>query len=82
MNKIKQILAVIWFLLGMYAGYFSITSFGLPKFLSGIAGNTSDLVFGIIMLFILTPIIVGALCMFCFYALRGDYNTKHNPLDK
>jgi hypothetical protein len=76
MNKIKQLLAVVWFSLGIYAGYFSITSVGLPKFLSGIAGNTSDLVFGIIMLFILTPIIVGSLCMFGYYAMRGDYNKK------
>jgi hypothetical protein len=74
MNQIKRILSVIWITLGLYAGYFSITSVGVPKFLSGLAGNTSDLVFGIIMLFILTPLITGALFMFGYYSFKGDYD--------
>ncbi|MBK8723931.1 MAG: hypothetical protein IPL95_17305 [Saprospiraceae bacterium] len=74
MNSIKKISGIVWLALGLYAGYFSITSIGLPKFTSGMAGNQSDLVFGIIVLFILTPIIVGSLLTFGYYALNGDYN--------
>jgi hypothetical protein len=74
MNSIKKFSGIIWLALGLYAGYFSITSIGLPKFSSGLAGNQSDLVFGIIVLFILTPLIVGSLLTFGYYALNGDYN--------
>ncbi len=74
MNSIKKISGIVWLALGLYAGYFSITSIGLPKFTSGMAGNQSDLVFAIIVLFILTPIIVGSLLTFGYYALNGDYN--------
>ncbi|MBK8346528.1 MAG: hypothetical protein IPL08_02515 [Saprospiraceae bacterium] len=74
MNSVRKYLGIIWLLLGLYAGYFSITSVGVPKFQSGLAGNTSDMVFGIIMLFILTPIIVGALFTFGYYALSNDYD--------
>ncbi len=74
MNSIKKLAGIIWLLLGLYAGYFSISSIGYPKFTSGLAGNQSDLVFGIIVLFILTPIIVGSLITFGYYALSGDYN--------
>ena len=74
MNSIKNFSGIIWLALGLYAGFFSITSIGLPKFSSGLAGNQSDLVFGIIVLFILTPLIVGSLLTFGYYALNGDYN--------
>jgi hypothetical protein len=74
MNSIKKFSGIIWLALGLYAGFFSITSIGLPKFSSGLAGNQSDLVFGIIVLFILTPLIVGSLLTFGYYALNGDYN--------
>lgn len=74
MNSVRKYLGVIWIVLGLYAGYFSITSVGLPKFQSGLAGNTSDMVFGIIMLIILTPIIVGALLTFGYYAVTDEYD--------
>jgi hypothetical protein len=76
MNKIKRIAGIIWLTLGLAAGYFSITNVGLPKFQSGLNGNQSDLVFGIIMLFVLTPIIVGSLITFGFYAIKGEYDVK------
>lgn len=74
MNQLKRILSIVWVALGLYAGYFSITSVGVPKCISGLEGNTSDLVFGIIMLCILTPLIVGALCMFGYYSYKGEYD--------
>ena len=60
--------------LGVYAGYFSISTMGLPKVQSGLAGNTSDLVFGLIVTGILTPLIVGALLLFGYFALVGEYD--------
>ncbi len=74
MNTFKRMAGVLWMALGAFAGYFSITSIGLPKFSNGLAGNSSDLVFGIIMLFILTPIIVGSLLTFGYYAFKGEYD--------
>ncbi len=73
MNIIRRIGGVVWIALGLFAGYFSATSIGLPKFQSGLNGNQSDLVFGIITLFILTPIIVGSLILFGWYALGDEY---------
>jgi hypothetical protein len=74
MNQIRKIAGVIWIAMALGAGYFSITSIGLPKFTSGLGGNQSDLVFGIIVLIILTPLIVGAMLTFGYYALSGDYD--------
>jgi hypothetical protein len=74
MNQIRKIAGLIWIALAVGAGYFSIASIGLPKFSSGLAGNQSDLVFGIIVLIILTPLIVGAMLTFGYYALSGDYD--------
>ncbi|MBP6430285.1 MAG: hypothetical protein KA319_00785 [Ferruginibacter sp.] len=74
MNQLRRITGIIWLALGAAAGYFSITSIGLPKFTSGLKGNQSDMVFGIIVLIILTPIIVGSLLTFGYYALKGEYD--------
>jgi hypothetical protein len=74
MELLKKYAGILWMALGLYAGYFSVTSIGLPKFQSGLSGNKSDLVFGIITLFILTPIIVGSLITFGYYAFKDEYN--------
>lgn len=74
MDQLRRITGIIWLALGAAAGYFSITSIGLPKFTSGLNGNQSDMVFGIIVLIILTPIIVGSLLIFGYYALKGEYD--------
>jgi hypothetical protein len=75
MKSLKRYLGVFWMLLGLGVGYFSVVQFGLPKLQSG---KQEDLVFGIINLFILTPIIVGGLVTFGYYALRGEYEGKVN----
>jgi hypothetical protein len=74
METIKKWAGLLWIGLGIAAGVFSILNIGLPKFASGLQGNQSDLVFGIILLFILTPIIVGALLIFGYYAWKGEYH--------
>jgi hypothetical protein len=73
MNLLKQLLGIIWILLAIAAAYFCVFEFGLPKFLSD---QQEDLVFGIIILFILTPLIVVGLGVFGYFALIGEYNNK------
>ena len=73
MNSIKKILGVVWILLALAAAYFCVFEFGLPKFLSD---KQDDLVFGIIILFILTPLIVLGLGTFGYFAVIGEYNDK------
>ncbi len=71
MNQLKRSLGMIWIALAAAAAYFCIFEFGLPKLTSG---KQEDLVFGIIILFILTPLIVIGLSTFGYYALMGDYD--------
>ncbi|MCD9573571.1 DUF6814 family protein [Flavobacterium soyae] len=73
MNKIKQVLGVLWVILAVAAAYFCVFEFGLPKLLSD---QQDDLVFGIIILFILTPLIVLGLGTFGYFAVIGEYNDK------
>lgn len=73
MNLIKKTLGVVWILLAIAAAYFCIFEFGLPKFLSD---QQEDLVFGIIILFILTPLIVLGLGTFGYFALVGEYDKE------
>lgn len=73
MNLIKKILGILWIVLAIAAIYFCIFEFGLPKFLSD---KQDDLVFGIIILFILTPLIVLGLGTFGYFALIGEYDKE------
>ena len=70
MNTIKKILGIVWILLALATAYFGIAVLGLPKIASG---NQEDLVFGIIIMGVLTPIITGGLLIFGKYALEGEY---------
>lgn len=70
MNNLKKYLGIIWVGLGLAAAYFAIFELGLPKLMSG---KQEDLVFGIIILFVLTPIITGGLLVFGRYALQNEY---------
>ncbi|MHC0439934.1 DUF6814 family protein [Flavobacterium sp. 3-210] len=73
MNTVKKILGVLWIILSIAAAYFCVFEFGLPKFLSD---QRDDTVFGIITLFILTPLIVLGLGTFGYFSLIGEYNEK------
>jgi hypothetical protein len=73
MKQLKRILGMIWIGLAIAAGYFCIFEFGLPKLLSD---KQDDVVFGIIILFILTPLIVTGLGTFGYYALMGEYDNS------
>lgn len=71
MNQLKRLLGLLWIALAIAAAYFCIFQFGLPKFLSG---KQDDLVFGIIILFILTPLVVLGLGTFGYYAFKGEFD--------
>ena len=73
MNQVKRIAGALWILLSLAAAYYCITVFGWPKLVSD---KQEDHVFGIIILFVLTPIIVGGLFTFGFYALKGEYDNN------
>ena len=74
MKQLKRLLGLIWIGLALAAGYFCIFEFGLPKLLSD---KQDDLVFGIIILFILTPLMVTGLGIFGYYALIGEYDNSN-----
>ncbi len=73
MENIKKYFGLIWIALGLIVGYFNIVIMGIPKIQSG---KQEDLVFAIINLGVLTPIIVGGLVTFGYYALCGEFNKK------
>ena len=70
-NKIKRGLGIVWMLLGLVAAFFGILELGLPKIFSG---KQDDLIFGIIMMVIITPITSGGLLLFGKYAWQGEYD--------
>ena len=73
MNTIKRVLGILWVILAVAAAYFCVFEFGLPKLLSD---QQEDLVFGIIILFILTPLIVLGLGTFGYFSLIGEYDKR------
>jgi len=70
MNIVRRIFGVIWILLSAVSAWFLI-SFGYPKLVSG---TQEGIVFGIIILFILMPLIVVGLAMFGYYTVIGEYD--------
>ena len=70
MEQVKKYLGVIWILLALVVGYFNILIMGIPKLASR---KQEDLVFAIINLGVLTPIVVGGLLVFGYYAWKGEY---------
>lgn len=71
MDQLKRALGMIWIALAIAAAYFCIFEFGLPKFASG---KQEDLVFGIIILCVLTPLVVLGMGIFGYYSLMGEYD--------
>ncbi len=72
MNAIKKILGIVWILLALVAGWWLI-GFAGPKLTSG---TQDGMVFGIIILFVLMPLIVLGLVVFGYYALLGEYHQE------
>ena len=71
LNTIKRYMGIVWIVLGLAAAWFGVVKLGLPKINSGIQ---DDSIFGIIVLFFITPIATIGLCLFGKYALEGEYD--------
>lgn len=71
MNTVRKYLGVVWIALGLAIAYYGFTVLGYPKLTSG---KQDDKVFGIIIVFILLPLIVGGLITFGRYALMNEYD--------
>lgn len=71
MNALKKILGIVWLALAALLAYVFIFILGVPKVISG---SQDDLVFGIIILAVLTPIIVVGMALFGYYSLVGEYD--------
>ena len=69
MNSIKKILGIVWMLLALATGYDCIDIFG-SKLTSG---KQDDLVFGIIIFFVLMPLVVAGLFTFGYFAIQDEY---------
>lgn len=69
MNTVKKYLGIVWILLAAATAFFSIEIFG-GKLSSG---KQDDLVFGIIIFFILLPLVVTGLAIFGYYAITDEY---------
>lgn len=75
MNKIKRILGIAWLFMAVIVAYYGITALGIPKFTSN---KQEDLVFGIIVCFVLLPIVVIGLLIFGKYSIQGEYDDDKN----
>lgn len=71
MKQLRRLLGIVWIILGLAGGYYLIVNQAIPKFNSD---KSEDLIPALIYTFILTPIIVGGLCIFGKYALQGEYD--------
>jgi len=71
MDVLKKILGILWLAMAAVLAYLFIFVLGVPKVLSG---SQDDLVFGIIILAVLTPIIVIGMALFGYYSLVGEYD--------
>lgn len=70
-NRVKRFLGLVWILFGLAATYWGVFTLGIPKITSG---NQDDLIFGIIVMFVVTPVATIGLFIFGKYALAGEYN--------
>ncbi|MBA2745111.1 MAG: hypothetical protein H0U44_02695 [Flavisolibacter sp.] len=71
MNAVRKWVGLIWILLAIATAFVGYSVMGLPKLASG---KQEDLVFGIIICFILLPIVVGGLLVFGYYAFKNEYD--------
>ena len=69
MNALKKYLGIVWIALAIAVAYLSIGIFGYKL----TSGKQEDLVFGIIIFFILLPLIVTGLTIFGWYAITDEY---------
>ena len=73
MDAIKKILGIVWLALAAVIAYYGIGQFGMMKVMSD---KQEDQVFGIIIIGVLMPIVVGGLAVFGWYSLNGEYSAN------
>ena len=73
MDAIKKILCIVWLILAAVIAYYGIGEFGMMKVMSD---KQEDQVFGIIIIGVLMPIVVGGLAVFGWYSLNGEYSAN------
>ncbi|MGJ1195338.1 DUF6814 family protein [Sphingobacterium spiritivorum] len=73
METVKKLLGIVWIALALFTAYFCIFELAIPKIGTG---HQEDLVFGIIILAVLTPIISVGLAFFGYFAWTGEYHTE------
>ncbi|GAA4332645.1 DUF6814 family protein [Flaviaesturariibacter amylovorans] len=73
MNSLKRYLGLVWMALAALAGWYLLISQALPKFSSPLP---EDRIPALIYAFILTPLIVGGLGLFGWYAWKREYDTE------
>ena len=71
LRQARRKLGIVWILLGVAAAYFGIFELGIPKIMSG---KQDDLIFGIIVMLVITPVTTVGLFIFGKYALQGEYD--------
>ena len=71
LNKVKRLMGYVWILLGLAAAYFGVFKLGIPQLISG---HRDDLIFGIIVMFFITPVTSVGLLLFGKYALDAEYD--------
>ena len=71
MDAIKKILGIVWLVLAAVIAYYGIGEFGMMKVM---CDKQEDQVFGIIIIGVLMPIVVGGLAVFGLYSLQGEYS--------
>lgn len=70
MNTFKKYLGIVWIAVAIAISYYTIGIFGTKL----TSGKQEDLVFGIIIFFILLPMIVTGLTIFGWYAITNEYD--------
>ena len=73
MDAIKKILGIVWLVLAAVIAYYGIGEFGMMKVMSD---KQEDQVFGIIIIGVLMPSVVGGLAVFGLYSLQGEYSAE------
>jgi hypothetical protein len=72
MNAIKRILGIVWILIGIGAVYYLIVNQAIMLWNKG----GENVIPAIIYTVILCPMIAGALGIFGFYSLKGEFDSK------
>jgi MFS family permease len=70
-NQIKKWFGIVWIAMGLLAAWYGIFKMGIPKIMSG---QQEDIVFGSIIMLIITPCAAIGLFFFGKYALQGEYD--------